>query len=100
MGILNTILTWDDKAGNEHEARVTVHYDVDEGYAGDRIDPPCDPTVYIAGITGMSRAVPSYFYEDDNLKAECMADWHDDKIAAGEYRAEQRADDLMREHWQ
>jgi hypothetical protein len=57
----------------------------------------CDDTVEITAITGMYPDVPAKFYDDDDLKAECLEHWHDHQIAAAEYAAEHRAEMLAEE---
>lgn len=95
----NTTLFWHDSTGGECEAEVTVHYDRHKGFAGDRTDPPEDASVEITAITGADPDVPARFYQDENLIAECLEHWAEADASAAEYRAEQRADDLMRERW-
>lgn len=83
MGKFNTVLGW----GDDNEAKVTVTYIYHRAYA-DTLEEPGEPeNVEIQSISG---DVPDSFYGDEDLIAECLADYHDDQIAAAEYRSEQR----------
>lgn len=92
-----TTLCWSDEHCDDNEVSVVVSYDTYAGYEGDRIDPPEDAHVEITDIvpTLAGATIPDRFMTDDDLLAECMADWADDEIAAAEYRADQRRDDAM-----
>lgn len=82
----------------DHDVRVT--YSRYEGYRGDYYQPPEDPSVEILEIVPADKSiiVPSYFYEDDGLIAECMENWQDECERAAEYKAEARAEMLREDH--
>lgn len=94
----STILCWQDEAGDCRDARVTVKYTYYSGmpYSSHAIDPPEEPSVEIQSITTTSGDVLDGrdWFDDADLKAECMEDWADDQEAGAEYRAEQRANSL------
>lgn len=96
-GAFTTSLVWEDADGNEIEADVRVLYSRDKGYAGDSIDPPEPSSVEIISITPADQTlkVPARFETDDELIAECMADWAAEEIEAAEWRAQARRDDLL-----
>lgn len=99
-----TSIRWHDSRGGEVESDVIVIYERRKGYAGDRIDPPEDASVEIISVNHAppdpeAPTIPVSFLEDDALVAECFEHWADDDARGEEYRAEQRADDLMRERW-
>jgi hypothetical protein len=98
---LKTTLMWHNSVGSEVECAVLVEYDVDPGYAGDRIDPPQEASVEIIGVTPVipEYDIPENAIDRDVLAEECMQDWSDDLIAAEEYKAEARAEDRRIAGW-
>lgn len=97
-GSFTTSITIEDEmdGGADYDVRVT--YSRYAGYKGDYYQPPEDPSVEILEIVPADKSiiVPSHFYEDDGMIAECMEDWRDDCERAEEYKAEARAD-MLRE---
>ena len=96
-GTFATSLCWEDANGDEIEADVRVLYSRDKGFAGDHIDPPEPASIEIISITPADPTVivPTRFETDDDLIAECMADWAAEEIEAAEWRAQSRRDQLM-----
>jgi hypothetical protein len=97
-GSFTTSITIEDDQDGEADYDVRVTYSRYEGYKGGYYQPPEDPSVEILEIIPADKSiiVPSHFYEDDGLIAECMEDWQDDCERAAEYKAEARAE-MLRE---
>jgi len=93
-----TSITIEDEMDGQADHDVRVTYSRYEGYNGDYYQPPEDPSVEILEIAPADKSiiVPSYFYEDDGLIAECLEDWQDEHERAAEYKAEARAE-MLRE---
>lgn len=96
-GILFTNLLWHDSRGGEVETRVRVVYSRHAGFKGDMTDPPEAASVEIVSITSEPGGidVPAHFMDDEDLLAECLADWAEDDVRAAEWRAQSRRDDLL-----
>ncbi len=99
MGVLKTNIIWHDGTGGEHDcADVPVEYSVTKGYPETRQDPGSPDEVEILSLPAY---IPTRFYGSQELKDECLQDWHEDQIAAAEYAAEARAEYLRDElRWQ
>jgi hypothetical protein len=99
-GSFTTTLVWEDGA-DEIEADVRVVYSRYAGYRGSLTEPPEDASVEIISITPKDPTItiPARFDDDDDLIAECMADWDAEEADAAEWRAQARRDDLLMERW-
>ncbi|MBB5709296.1 hypothetical protein [Sphingomonas xinjiangensis] len=101
LGSFTTELCWEDADGNEVEASVRVLYSRHNAYPETLEDIGCEAAVEIISITPADPTirVPERFETDDDLMAECMADWAAEKIDAAEWRAQCRRDDLLMERF-
>ena len=97
MSNLRTTMTWEDASGDEQSACVSVEYTFHRGYPDTWEEPGCDTFVEINIISGMHPDVPARFYNDDDLRAECMEDYLDREESAREHAADMRAEDLRNE---
>lgn len=96
---LSTILSWQE-AGEDREACAKVVYALHKGSPETLIDPACPDMVEIISVTRTDgEGDLSRFLEDDELLEECYQDYLEDREAAAEFRAEMRADEMMREGW-
>lgn len=95
-GIFSTSITIEDELGEtEYDVRVT--YTGSAGYKGSFYEPAEEPSVEIINIEPKDKSitVPESFYEDDDLIAECFADWRAQQEEAAEWRAQSRRDSLL-----
>lgn len=95
-GTFTTSITLEDELG-ETDYDVRVIYSRSKGFRGDRIDPPEPASVEIVSIEPADKSItiPTHFYEDDGLLAECMEDWAIEEADAEEWRAQSARDRLM-----
>lgn len=95
-GSFTTSITIEDELG-ETEYDVRVLYSRDAGYKGSFYEPPEAASVEIIDIAPSDKSitVPDAFYEDEDLIAECFADWRAEQEDAAEWRAQSRRDQLM-----
>ncbi len=96
---LKTNILWHDSTGGEHDCcDVLVEYSVTKGYPATRQDPGSGDEVEILSLPAY---IPDSFYDSQELKDECLQDWHEDQIAAAERAYEARAEYLRDElRWQ
>lgn len=100
-GSFSTTLAW--QVGDEDfEADVRVTYSRYAGYRGSYYEPPEEASAEIVEIEPADPTVriPEHFYTDDDLLAECMADWREEIEEAREWRAQARRDDLLMERFE
>lgn len=95
-GSFATSITIEDELG-ETDYDVRVLYSRDAGFKGSLEEPAEEASVEIIKIEpkDQSITVPEHFYEDENLIAECFADWRAEQEDAAEWRAQSRRDQLM-----
>ncbi len=97
---MRTTLIW-QVGDTEMLADAIVSYSVSPGYAATWEEPGCDTSVEITGILS-SNPVPAHFIDDDDLIAECLADWLDREEAAADDAADRRREELRddRNQWE
>ena len=96
-GRLVTTATWEDRFGEEVEARIRVLYSAHRGYPDSLEEPGSPDEVEIISIApiGSDVEIPLALYTDDDLLTECHADWCEMIEEAKEWRAQARRDDLL-----
>lgn len=100
-GRLTTTVVWEDRHGDDVQARVRVIYSATKGYPDTWEEPGSPDEVEIISIApiGSEVEIPLALYTDDNLLTECHADWVEMQEEAREWRAEARRDDLLMERF-
>ena len=96
-----TTLTWHDNRGGEVETDARVLYSHTRGTAPSFDDPGSPDEIEIITITAPdpSITIPASFYEQQELLDECAEDWAAEQVAAQEWRAQCRRDDLLMERF-
>lgn len=90
---LSTSITLED----DTEVDVRVLYQRYKGYRGNYYQPSEPASVEIIKIVCADPeiGIPDHFGDNEELKAECMADWEVDAEDAAEWRAQCRRDALL-----
>lgn len=99
---LTTTFVWEDRHGDDVEARIRVIYSATAGYADTMEEPGAPDEIEIISIApiGSEIEIPLALYTDDDLLSECHADWLESIEEAREWRAQARRDDLLMERFQ
>lgn len=103
MSKIRTTLNFSAAARNadEHEVEVEITYTVHHGCQATYTQPGEDDSVLLNSVTVIEANGDTYgadwlvglLEDDDEIDALCLADWHESRIAAEEYRAEARRED-------
>lgn len=98
-GRLTTTVVWEDRHGDDVEARVRVIYSATNGYSDTWGEPGFPDEIEIISISPIGSEVEILLalYTDDDLLTECHADWVDMQEEAREWRAQARRDDALME---
>ena len=98
---LTTTFVWEDRHGEDVEARIRVIYSVAKGYPDSFEEPGAPDEVEIISIApiGSEVEIPLALYTDDELLNECHADWVESIEEAREWQAQARRDDLLMERF-
>ena len=96
-----TPFAWEDRNGDDVEARIRVIYSASHGCAPSFDDPGSPDEIDIISIApvGSEVEIPLALYTDDNLLTECAEDWAAEEIEAQEWRAQCRRDDALMGRW-
>lgn len=98
-GRLTTTFVWEDRNGDDVEARLRVIYSATRGYPDTWEEPGSPDEIEIVSISpvGSEVEIPLALYTDDQLLDECHTDWIEMQEEAREWRAQSRRDDLLME---
>lgn len=109
MGKLRVILNIAAAVHNaaEHEVEIEITYSVQRGCTATQTQPGEADSVSISAIAvvdGDKRPDADWLIglleDDEDIQAECLADWHDDQAAAEEYRADAIREEQMLRQWE
>lgn len=98
-GRFGTTFVWEDRNGEEVEARIRVLYNFSRGYSATLEEPGSPDEIEIVSIApvGCEVEIPLALYTDDALLDECAEDYAAMLVEAQEWRAQARRDDLLME---